>query len=115
MQLPDLKITPPPNILAEQLRVSYRQLPAAIRLGLLLGLATSWLFYSRIPDNVIFGWLACLIAASGIRIFGLRHISSDDFSEKEASHYARRYALTAFLLGSVWASLAFLLPYVGTE
>jgi diguanylate cyclase (GGDEF)-like protein len=115
MQSSDLKITPPPHILAEQLRISYRQLPTAIRLGLLLGLAIAWFFYSRIPDNVIFTWLACLFAASLARLFSLRHISSDNFSKKEATRYAFRYALTGFLLGSTWASMAFLLPYVGTE
>ena len=115
MQLSDLKITPPPHILAEQLRISYRQLPAAIRLGMLLGLCITWLFYTLIPNIVLFGWLACFIAISIIRIFSLRHIASDEFSENEASHYALRYTVTAFLLGSAWASLAFLLPYVGTE
>ena len=82
---------------------------------MLLALFITWLFYTLIPNTVLFGWLACFTAISIIRIISLRHIASDEFSENEASHYALRYTLTAFLLGSVWASLAFLLPYIGTE
>jgi|GEM_PF-116478 len=115
MQLSDLNITPPPHILAEQLRVSYRQLPAAIRLGVVLALGITFIFYQAIPHGLMFIWLACLIAASLLRIFSLRHIASDQFNEDEASKYAVRYAITAFILGSTWASLTFLLPYIDTQ
>lgn len=103
------------QILAERLRISHRQLPAAIRVGLVLALGTSWIFYPLIPKDILFTWLACIVFASLLRIFSLQHIATEKFNETEAKHYALRYALTAMLLGSCWASLAFLLPYVGME
>jgi len=114
MHFTDLTITPP-HILAEQLRISHRQLPAALRLGLVLAFAISWIFYPVIPKSILITWLFCFVVASLLRYFSLQHIASDGFNEEEADRYALRYAVTAFLLGSTWASLAFLLPYVGTE
>jgi diguanylate cyclase (GGDEF)-like protein len=108
-------LNPAPHILAEQLRISHRQLPAAIRLGLVLGIAISWIFYPLIPQGILFTWLSCLVLFSLIRILSLQHIAAENFSKDEAHQYALRYTVTAFLLGSTWASLAFLLPYVETE
>lgn len=108
-------LRPPPHILAEQLRISHRQLPAAIRVGLALGLAISWFFYPLISKGILFSWLACLIVISALRVISLQHIASDKFHDSEAYQYATRYLVTAFLLGSTWASLAFLLPYIETE
>lgn len=109
------KLQPSARVLAEQLRMSYRQLPAALRLGLILAAGMGWIFHGAIPDYILFGWLAALILFSLIRYVGLQYIASDQFGEKDARRYARRYTLTAFLLGSTWASVAFLLPYTGTE
>ena len=109
------KVLPPERILAEQLRMSQRQLPAAIWVGLILAIALAWFFSALLPAALVLGWLAVLIAISFIRLFSVRHIASDQFSPADARKYATRYTVTAFLLGSTWASLAFLLPYVGTE
>ena len=115
MRLIELYIAPPPHILAELLKVSHRMLPAAIRVGLVLGLTISWLYYPVAPKPMLFSWLGCLIGFSLLRYLSLRHIASNDFKDSEAHQYTRRYTVTAFLLGSTWASLAFLLPYVSAE
>lgn len=109
------QMMPPAHILAEQLRMSYRQLPAALRLGVILAGGLCWLFYGVIPNHIMFGWLAAIIIFSSIRYLSLRHIASEQFSQEQAAPYARRYMITAFLLGSTWAAVAFLLPYVDTE
>ena len=109
------QLIPPAHVLAEQLRMSYRQLPAALRLGVILAGGLCWLFYGDIQDQIIFGWLAAIIIFSLVRYLSLRHIATEQFSQEQAPHYARRYMLTAFLLGSTWAAVAFLLPYVDAE
>lgn len=109
------QLLPPAHVLAEQLRMSYRQLPAALRLGVILAVGLCWLFYGAIPEDIMFGWLAAIIIFSLIRFLSLKQIATEQFSEEQANHYARRYTVTAFLLGSTWASVAFLLPYVGNE
>jgi len=95
--------------------MSHRQMPAAVRLGLVLAFAISWILHPLIPTKILTTWLVCIVVVSLVRIFSLQHIASDDFNEKQASQYALRYTITAFLLGATWASVAFLLPYVGTE
>jgi diguanylate cyclase (GGDEF)-like protein len=109
------QLLPPAHVLAEQLRMSYRQLPAALRLGVILAVGLCWLFYGVIPENIMFGWLAAIIIFSLVRFLSLKQIATEQFSEEQAVHYARLYSVTAFLLGSTWASVAFLLPYVGNE
>ena len=103
------------RVLAEQLRVSQRQLPAAIWVGLILAFAITWLFYAALPGILVFGWLAAVVMISLLRLFSVQYIATDQFTPADAGKYALRYTITAFLLGSTWASLAFLLPYMGTE
>ncbi|MCW8965047.1 MAG: diguanylate cyclase [Gammaproteobacteria bacterium] len=95
--------------------MSHRQLPAAVRLGLVLAFAIGWILHPHIQKEILISWLFCIVVVSMTRIISLRHIASDDFNEAQANQYSIRYTVTAFLLGTTWASVAFLVPYVGTE
>lgn len=102
-------------VLAEQLRMSYRQLPPALIAGGVLAALCVWVFYGEVTSWVVFVWFAVQLLVSLIRFASLRPISTPRFTDENAQDYARNYLITAIMLGSVWGSLALLMPYVYIE
>jgi len=105
----------PLTVLGEQLRMSYRQLPAALGLGLILAVICTWLLHDKVPALAAAGWLIMHFLATFIRFTSLRFIASSQFRDEDASVYSRRYLITAIILGSVWGAVAFSMPYLSIE
>lgn len=107
--LPDMQI------LSEELRMSCRQLPAALITGAMIAIVAAVFFSRDTSHALVVGWLLVQLSTSLLRWQLLRFIGSPDFSPRHARDYAMRYTLSALLLGSVWGSLAFYMPYAGLE
>ena len=112
MNNPNSRLPPADVVLHAQLQMSFRQLPTAISVGLVLAVAVAALLSMVFPLWLVLGWLGLLVITSLVRLFSLKHIASPSFKPAQASQYARRYIITALVLGCVWASLAFSLPYL---
>ena len=108
-------LPPPLTVLGEQLRMSYRQLPAALGSGLMLAVICVWLFHDKLPIWAVITWLSVHFMVTLIRFISLRFIGSAGFRDEDAPRYFRRYLVTAVMLGSVWGVVALSMPYLSVE
>lgn len=108
-------ISQEPGILAEQIRMAYGQLPTAIIVGLIVAFGIAWVFEGVLPTQILVSWYTILLAVSVFRLMSARKIVSGYFQPNDARLYASYYNITAFMLGSTWAAITFVMPFVSNE
>lgn len=103
------------QILTEQLRIAYRQLPTAVISTLIVAIPIVWLFQEFVSLKLLLAWYVVLIMANAFRLLSVRGVKAEDFDINKIPRYITLYQLSAFLGGSTWASLALLIPIVDIE
>lgn len=102
-------------ILAERLQMTFRQLPAALRVGTVLAIASCFIFAGFVETWIIALWFILHSLITLLRYFSLRGLISDQFRPEQVYSYSTRYTLTALLLGLSWSAIAFITPYVSAD
>ena len=96
--------------LAEQVKLVHTQMPAAISISLVIGLAIVWVLWEVVSQQFLIVWFAAMVFVNFIRFIIGRGVSRGDFDPAQASRYAWEYVIASVLAGCVWSLFIIMMP-----